>query len=254
MDDDTVDTLTVTEEHSHNVRSEGADVVIAVSEWSLGTRSSRGVARLRRALVDQGFAPADISLTNVEHAPLAWVAVVVGLVASFLLAVVRQPVPAILAAGGGVLVWPVLGALQLGTVTATLTVRCNESARIGPLLDRVLASRNAELRSITHRFNPSTDVVENGAPSAVQRANDRAQRIAAALGVEIVSVHRYQETRAEPGSVAPYGTVVPGIAPRRRAGSVAESLGPVSRTGLAGVRVTITYRINGDLRKSRTGG
>ena len=246
MNDDPIDTITVTEEHFEDIRSEGADVAIAVWEWSFGSRSTGGIAHLREALVAQGLTAADISLVNVERMQWAWVLMVVGMAASFALMVARQPLAAIAALVGGVLLWATLRVSRAGTVTATFKVRCTDDGRVGPLLERVFGTRNAELRSITHRYNANPGLAKEGATSAIQRANARAQAIASALGVTIVGVHRYDEERMEPPSGERHGAPPPAMAVRRRGtGSLAESLGPVSGTERAGVRVTVTYRITG---------
>src|SRR6185437_15500352 len=102
------------------------------SERALGARSSQRVAALRARLVARGFAEGDVLLEGVDHTAWAWIAIPFAFLAPIATWLRTDAISSALAAGGAfVLLYFVLRAAKLGTIAATLKVRCADAARVG---------------------------------------------------------------------------------------------------------------------------
>jgi hypothetical protein len=248
-----LDTVTITAHHFEEIRSTGADVLISVSERSVGSRSSGRVAALRGQLVERGFSDSDLMLQGVDRTGWAWIPIALGIVVSIAALLATGTLRAALAAGGGfVVLGMVLAALKVGTISALLKVRAGNAEQVSRLLDTVLACSSAEVRSITWRYEVDPASQGDWAARAVERASLRAARIAEALGVRILGVHTFREEYVLPQAQAT------GAAPAEAAASmrsktrstarmqmsVGESLGAApSSTERSGVTVHIDYRV-----------
>ncbi len=248
MSDAAPDTLTVTEHFYDDLRSTGADVRIKVSERSLGARSSQRVAALRARLVARGFAEGEVMLEDIDHTPWAWIAIPFAFVAPIPTWIRTEAIlPALAAAGAFVLLYLVLRAAKLGSVTATLKVRCADTARAGVAIDEALSS-GAELGPIGWRYDVPATSAGDWAELCAARASARATRLAEALGVRIVGVHAVHEEHTLPQTsytvpLAPVMAAPPSKA-RLGGGALSESLGAApSTTQRAGLRLTVAYRV-----------
>ncbi|MFT3773346.1 MAG: SIMPL domain-containing protein [Minicystis sp.] len=240
------DTITVTEQHFEEIRSTGADVRLTASESGLGKGSSGRIAALRKMLGEKGFAEDDIMLHGVDRTPWGWIAIPLGIAVSFGVLFALGLNAALLSAGIFVLVYMLLAALELGTVTATYQVRCADAERVSRLLE-ALFDFGADVQSITWRYDIVPAVRSEWTARAIERAKGRADRIAAALGVRILGVHAFDEEHRAPQVTAPPPVVMAVKSERARAGkamSVGESLGAApSNAERAGVVVNVRYRV-----------
>jgi hypothetical protein len=250
MCDATPDTITLHEQHYEDVRSTGADVLIKVSETSVGGRSSQRVAALRERLAARGIAAGEILLEAVDLTPWAWIAIPFVFIAPVVTLVGTGSLRAGLVAGAAfVVAYLALRAAKLGTVTATLKVRCPEAERVGVVIDAA-CSFGAEIAAVSWRYDLRDALPADWMVACVERANARAARMAAALGVRILGVHTLQEEQTLPRAAysAPGALKVEVARSKGRLGSVSESLGAApANTERAGSRVTIVYRV-GDYR------
>jgi hypothetical protein len=249
MPDAAPDTITITEQHYEDIRSAAADVLVKVSETSLGARSSQRVAVLRDRLSARGFAEGDLALQDLDHTPWSWFAIpllfIVPIAAAF---GTREPRPGLVAFAVALLFFLALRAAKLGTLGATLKVHCAAASRVGVVVDEAL-SFGAEVASITWRYDVGEATRGDWAVACVERANARAARLAAALGVRVSGVHAYGEEHVQPA--ATYTALPAEVAEpaKRRAkfDAASASLGPApSNTERAGMRVTVTYRVGDD--------
>ena len=247
MSDAAPDTITLTEHHFTDIRSTSADVLVKVSETSLGARSSQRFAALRERLAERGFAEGEVMLQGIDLTPWAWIAIPFIFIAPIAIVIGMGALqPGLVAGGAFVFLYLVLRAAKLGTVTATLKVHCAGAARVSVVIDEAL-SFGAEVASIGWRYDIEETSQGDWAVKCVERANARAARLAAVLGVRILGVHEYQEDQVLPQTAytVPAAAQME-VASRRKArlGRVSESLGESpSNTERAGLRVTIAYRV-----------
>lgn len=247
MSDAAPDTITLTEHHYTDIRSTSADVLVKVSENSLGARSSQRVAALRGRLAERGLAEGEVMLQGVDLTPWAWIAIPFIFIAPIAAAIGMGSLrPALIAGGATVLLYVVLRAAKLGTVTATLKVHCAGATIVSVVIDEAL-SFGAEVASIGWRYDMEEASRADWAAKCVEHANARAARLAATLGVRIHGVHVYSEEQVQPQATYTAPVTVRAEVPaasRARLGKVSESLGESpSSTERAGVRVTIAYRV-----------
>jgi Protein of unknown function (DUF541) len=246
---DAPDTITLTEHHYDDIRSTGADMLVKVSERSLAARSSQRVAALRARLAELGFAEHEVMLEGVDHTPWAWIVIpfifIAPVATLFGMGALR---PALIAGGALFLLYLVLRAAKVGTVSATLKVHCASAGHVGVVIDEALSS-GAEVASLGWRYDVDEPSQADRALKCVERANARAARLAEALDVRILGVHALHEERVLPQ--ATYATLAvasmsTGPAHRAKMGSVSESLGEApSSAQRAGLRLTIAYRVGG---------
>lgn len=246
-------TITIAAQHFEEIRSTGADVLISMSERTLGSQSSGRVAALRAKLVERGFRESDLMLQGVDRAGWAWIPVVLGIAVSIAALLATGTLRTALVAGGGfVILGLAFAALKVGTLSALLKVRAGNAEQVSRLLDTVLADGGAEVRSITWRYEVDPASQGDWAARAVAQASVRAARIAEALGVRILGVHTFREEYMLPKEqttlAAPMESAASMPAKRRSSArmqmSVGESLGAApSSTERSGVTVYIDYRV-----------
>jgi hypothetical protein len=254
MSDAAADTITLTEHHYTDIRSTSADVLVKVSETSLGARSSLRVAGLRGRLAERGFAEGEVMLQGVDLTPWAWIAIPFIFIVPIAIVIGGGALqPGLVAGGTFVFLYLLLRAAKLGSVTATLKVHCAGAARVSIVIDEAL-SFGAEVASIGWRYDIEETSQVDWAVKCVERANGRAARLAAALGVGVLGVHEYHEEQVLPQTAytAPAAAQM-AVASHRKArlGHVSESLGESpSNSDRAGLRVTIAYRVGDQAARS----
>jgi uncharacterized protein YggE len=186
-------------------------------------------------------------LQSVDLSPWAWIAIPFIFIAPIAIVVGRGTLqPGLVAGGAFVFLYLVLRAAKLGSVTATLKIHCAGAARVSVVIDEAL-SFGAEVTSIGWRYDIEETSQADWAVKCVERANARASRLAAALGIGVLGVHEYHEEQVLPQTAytAPAAAQME-VAARRKArmGAISESVGQApSSTERAGMRVTIAYRV-----------
>ncbi|APR83406.1 Hypothetical protein A7982_08755 [Minicystis rosea] len=240
------DTITITEEHFEDIRSAGADVRLSASESGFGAASSGRIAAVRGLLGEHGFPEQDISLQGIDHTPWAWIVIPVGMLASF---IVLGAFGARSTAGvvfGFALLYAIVAAAKLGTVSATLQVRCGNAERVSRLID-VALSAGVDVQATVWRYDIAPPDRSAWTRQAIARARARADEIAAALGVRILGVHAFHEEHVTPRPSYPALAVPPvrkAESKARLSKTVGESLGDASGVDRAGVTVTVRYRVS----------
>jgi len=244
-----VDTLTVTEEHHEQVRSAGADVRLRVCERSLGNATSGRMAALRARLLATGLDEGAVMLEELSRDAWAWVAVALGVPVSIAVALLTRELALAAAVGGAfVALYAVLAGLKVGTVSATLTVRCPDAQRVSQALDAALALGHVEPQGILWRYEVDEASRRDWTARAVGRAHRRAAHLASSLGVRLVALHSLHETPTSPqeAQAAPLAGPPPVARCSKRRVTVTESVEPLaSNTERAGVTVTVVFRVEG---------
>ncbi len=248
------DLIIVTEQHTQTVRSVGADVRVSFEKIALRKASSSPltgpVGQLKAALQALGLSMDQVAVDRVAAESLGWNVVGLGFVLALAVLVFMRDVGVAAVVVGlplglrlvGLLSWPYKSKCHL-------RVSADDSALAGQVIDVVTAMPGAELGGVDWQYDvepTSPDWVDE----CIARANTRAERIAKALGVEIVGVHRYAERWSSPnGETSPLifdaGEDLDVTAPNagRASGDV---WGSVETTERAGVVVTVAYRVAGD--------
>lgn len=210
----TPDVLIVAAEHHEELSADRAELIVSVQGSSLVTgravlTKAKEVARLVEELARFGISADEISLEDVQ---------------------------AEVSSG-------ILG--KSSSATYRLRVRCKNLDLLPEALGAVTAAKNAKLEDIEWRYPDSHARQIEWLEAAIRRANSRAVAAAGALGARIVGVHKLSEQRLdveEEPQRAPLG--VSAYPMRRRAEPV--DLGfSLNHQKLAGVRVTIEYRVDG---------
>ena len=241
------DLITLTEHHAQSVRSASADIRVGFERHAFrkaGSSPLHGpITRLREELHRLGVGDDQVAVDHIRSESQGWGVVGAAFAAAFLaFAIWRNPVAAALLAGVplalrlvGLLDWPY-------KAICTVRVRANDSDLARHVIDLVTAMPHATLSGVGWRFDavdPSPDWVN----ACLARANERAERIARGLGVEVIGVHGYAERwRLPDGDVEPVlvGSGMAALGPRVRE----TDHGPTIATeGQAGVVVTVSYRV-----------
>jgi hypothetical protein len=245
MPDAAPDTITITEHHYEDVRSAAADVLVKVTETSLGARSSQRLTALRERLSARGFAEGDLGLENLDHTPWSWFAIPLLFITPIAAAIGAGELrPGLVAFGAALLLYLTLRTAKLGTLGTTLKVNCAAASRVGIVVDEAL-SFGAEVASIHWRYDVGEAARGDWAVTCVERANARAARLAAALGVRVSGVHAYGEEHVQPAATY-VGPAFLAAKPAARAkfDAASASIGPApANTERAGMRVIVTYRV-----------
>lgn len=82
--------------------------------------------------------------------------------------------------------------LKSSSATYRLRVRCNDLDQLTQLIDIVASQKNAVLERIEWKY-PEEEARDRGLDSAITRVKARAQRVAAALGVQLLGVYDFME-------------------------------------------------------------
>jgi hypothetical protein len=239
--------VTLTERHEQSVRSAGADVRVGFERHAFCKSGSSPVtgpiARLRADAIALGLTNEQIAVDHVRTESQGWGVVGAAAAAAVLvLAFTRDPAIAGLVAAVplvlrlvGLLDWPYRS-------TCTMRFRANDPEQTRKLVDLVVATPRAVLSGVDWSFaaaEPSPAWVDE----CLHRANERAKRIAHALGAEILGVHEYAERwRLPSGDVEP-AALASGMAALGPAVRETDRGPSFATDGEAGVVVTVAYRV-----------
>lgn len=213
------DTLQVSIEEEREREANGANVFVTVEGTSLITgemalRKAREVAALVAALEEVGIAQSDINLQGVRADT----------------------------AQGKI--------LKASAASYRLRVRCEPLDKLADVLGVVTTQKSATLSHITWRYPDSSAEREAWLDECLAEAGRKARRMAAALGVRLLGVHRCNEQYAEQGDGpeprwADNITLSDSHATMRRARVSPEELGlEVSHTKRTHIQVTVYYRVS----------
>lgn len=136
------------------------------------------------------------------------------------------------------------GLLKSSSAVYRLRIRCGKLEQIADLLDIVSAQKNSTLERIDWKY-PDEEARGRGLEAAIARAKVKAEKVAAALGVQLLGVYDFIETVND--QEAPMPRHMPQTAARsREAGLLAEpSLGMDIQHGKTiQVNVDVWYRVS----------
>ena len=216
MSENTQPVITVQETQTHEVAADRADLFVTVEGASLfsgaeALKKAREVALLVSDLTAFGLPPDAIFLQGVS------------------------------------------ADVHSGTITKAsrakyrLRVHCADLSKLADLVGIVAAQKNTFLTSIDWGY-PDTDAEHDGwLLSCIARVNEKADKIAAALGVRVLGVARFSETIMDPE--AKHAKPVPGgegFVMMRSSRMAGEDLGlEISHTKTMQVSVKVEYLVSG---------
>ena len=217
MPDPSPDTIKVSEARRHEVAADRADLHVTVEGASLFTGSealskAREVAQLVRELTAFGLPAADIQLQGV------FADTTTGL----------------------------LGKMSLARYK--LRLHCADLSKLADLLGIVTGQKNARLTVIEWGYPDDDGLQDEWLAECIIRANAKAARIAAGLGVRLLGVHTFTEKYVDGEKPARTMLAAEGMAmSRERAARVSsEELGlEISHTKTVHVSVEVEYLISG---------
>jgi uncharacterized protein YggE len=202
--------------HSEEIPADHAHLFVAVRGSSLVTgnvalQKAREVAQLVSELITNGLTEEDIRLQNV-HAEQS---------SGF------------------------LG--RSSSAIYSLKIRCPRLESLADLLGIITTQKNASLQSIQWGYPEMDEIQEIWLEKSIQSANEKARRIASALGVSLLGVHQFIDTLSDPES-QPQAEVwaTEGVAkamnPTR--GRADMGLEEVSHSKLVTLHVIVEYRVS----------
>lgn len=237
--------LTLIEEYGEDVRSQGADIFVGMSELSILGRVRGRVGAVRDMLSREGIDENTLLVQSVGKSSLAWIpiplvliAVPVGLLAQAKVTLMLG-IP-ILLIGVSIL----MAFLRVETFSAELCLQCPDPQTVDRALVKMLGFSGLSVRSIAWRYKSADDARTEWVKAAIASAQKRAARLAAAMDMRICGIHSCEETWRLPsdggGPAANIGaSAIP--AKRRAMGSdLAPNLGGSAR---ASVQVYLTFRM-----------
>lgn len=245
----------VTEQHTQSVRSAGADIRVSFARKALrkgdASPMSGPVRDFRARIASIGVADDEFAVDRVGTESLGWAVVATAFVAAVIVFLaVHDLLPPALVFGipfvlhlVGLVDWPY-------RATCAVRVRTKDAAQARAALDLITSFPRAELVGVAWRYDlvqPSPDWVD----ACIERANERARRIARTLGVEVLGVDHYAERwRLPDRKVEPITGQACEEAGMRRA-SKARGMDALPSEpefvseGSAEVVVTVAYRVGG---------
>lgn len=82
--------------------------------------------------------------------------------------------------------------LKSSSASYRLRIRCNNLDQLAELIDIVASQKNAVLERLEWKY-PEEEARDRGLDSAIAKVKARAQRVAAALGVQLLGVYDFME-------------------------------------------------------------
>lgn len=211
---DSADVLSVVVSHTEDIAADRVDLFVTVRGLSVVTggaalTKAREVAQLVSELKAVGVAESDIHLQGVSAETTT-----------------------------GTL-------LKSSTASYRLKIRCADLEKLADILGVVTSQKNAALSSLGWLYPDDDARRAVWLDDCLRRANARAARIAAGLGVQIVGVHRFSESYhdEEDGSVLTLGA---DFGSRRSVAMTSEDLGlEVSHVKRVQLYVSVDFRVSG---------
>ena len=140
---------------------------------------------------------------------------------------------------------------KTSSATYRLKVHCARLELLADLLGAITAQKNTTLQSIAWGYPDDHAVRGQWLDDCIRRANEKARRVAAGLGVELMGVHSFEETYADPESERPIRFEFEMAAPmaRQRKQISSEDLGlEVSHSKEVVLSIEVEYRVSGFTR------
>lgn len=129
------------------------------------------------------------------------------------------------------------------SATYTLEVRCHRLDGLGDVLGAIATQKNAQLHQIDWGYPVDEERRTAWLVQCARIADARARKLAEALNVKLIGVHRFAEPRARPPEEPPGAGSFGMGAPRAR--RVTADLGfAVSHTKKVTVRADVDYRVS----------
>lgn len=252
------DTITIDEYHYLDIKSEGADIECRVSE-RVGKGPIPGIlSRVKASLREAGFAEDVLSVRNLRKdnetfGCVTTVAVIAVIAGTALAHSEKMDVASTLA---GLTICAAV-AVGLAWVFArrtecTFKIRCKDSESVGRTHKLLSSFQPITILSTEWRYEVQSEALSDWADKCIRRANVRAQRVAKALGVQIVGIFSYEEKHELPKRhYTPENAPLEAAAPRRASyAKVAQTPPPPDLQALdvggdsrAGAHVSIRYRV-----------
>ena len=129
------------------------------------------------------------------------------------------------------------------SATYVLKIHCANLDILADVLGIITSQKNTKLRYLEWGYPDDSDLREQWLDACIDRANRKAHRIAAALGVELIGVRTFMDHLTDPEDQRHQVTVA-AASVRRRAAMTSEDLGlEVSHTKTVELHVVVEYRI-----------
>lgn len=135
--------------------------------------------------------------------------------------------------------------LKSSSATYRLKIRCDKLEQIAELLDIIAGQKNALLERIAWKYDEE-EARERGLLAALEKAKDRAEKVAETLGVKLLGVYDLIENVFD--EETPYPRFAAQAMPDRSMGKAAPepSLGmDIQHSKTVTVNVDIWYRVSG---------
>lgn len=196
------DTITIVEHQTQEMKSTGADIRCAISLIGKLTGTPEVVTALRKALIDGGHATDCLSVESMTHSNEGtafgcMTAAVVGVCAFAFSKGARMDyvVPAAVIGGAiiaGIFWW------TNRTTSCAFRITCKDSEAVSRTHAKLGENSKFQVTSTDWRYEIDSSTFTNWAEKCIQRANVRAEKVAAALGVKLDGVHSYEEDQELP--------------------------------------------------------
>ncbi len=123
-----------------------------------------------------------------------------------------------------------------------LKIALGDLERLGEVIGAVSKQKEATLERIDWRYDREAELRLKWLDLAIGRANEKAKRVASALEVKLLGVHRFSEDDGEAAMPRAEYVGAPGLASRSRGGGVDFGI-EVSHTKRVRLRVVVEYLV-----------
>lgn len=135
--------------------------------------------------------------------------------------------------------------LKSSSATYRLRVRCEKLEKLPELLDIVASQKNAALESIGWKY-PEEESRARGLEAAIAAAKSKAEKVASALGVQLLGVYAFTENTFDEESPVPLQGQARTMKARQAEAESEPSHGmDIQHSKIIQVNVDIEYRISG---------
>jgi uncharacterized protein YggE len=135
--------------------------------------------------------------------------------------------------------------LRSSSATYRLRIRCEKLDQFADLLGIVTSQKNATFERVDWKY-PDEVAREQALEKAIQKADIKARKVAASMGVKLLGIYSFNENVLDQETFAPQAMFAKQAAPRAMGVAPQPDLGmDIQHSKTVEIRVEIEYRVSG---------